>query len=204
LWSSDRLMDSSFLGMTKGKFVILNVVKDPYRDQTSIQTKLAKSGGLIPLSFDGFLAMLGMTSEQLLCYNQFQEGGTKIYEKGDKTMQSVRWIARIGATLMAGMILIIFIGEVISEGFGPLLQMSLRETAMMAVFIIVFMGLILGWRWEMLGGLLIVGGMAAFYLLDFLFSGTFPRGPFLLVIVLPGLLYVYSGLQNKAEESARD
>lgn len=41
-------------------------------------------------------------------------------------MQIVRWIARIGATLMAGMILIIFIGEGISEGFGPLLQMSLR------------------------------------------------------------------------------
>lgn len=77
-------------------------------------------------------------------------------------MGTIRWIARIGAALMAGMILIIFIGEGISEGFGPLLQMSLRETAMMAVFIIVFLGLILGWRWEMLGGSLIVGGMALF------------------------------------------
>jgi hypothetical protein len=119
-------------------------------------------------------------------------------------MQIVRWIARIGATLMAGMILIIFIGEGISEGFGPLLQMSLREMAMMVVFIIVFLGLIIGWKWEILGGSMIIGGMAAFYLLDYLFSGTFPGGPFLLVIVLPGLLYVYSGLQNKAEESARD
>jgi len=118
-------------------------------------------------------------------------------KKENKTKQAVRWIARIGAALMAGMILIIFIGESISEGFEPLLQMSLRETAMMAVFVIVFLGLIMGWRWEILGGSLIVGGMAAFYLLDFLFSGTFPRGPFLLVIGLPGLLYIYSGLKSK-------
>ncbi len=119
-------------------------------------------------------------------------------------MQTIRWIARIGAALIAGMILIIFIGEGISEGFGPLIQMSLRETAMMAAFIIVFLGLIIGWKWEILGGSLIVGGMAAFYLLDFLFSGTFPRGPFMLVILLPGLLYVYSGKLNKSSEIDKD
>ncbi len=125
------------------------------------------------------------------------------HEKGDKTMGTIRWIARIGAVLIAGMILIIFIGEGISEGFGPLMQMSLRETAMMAVFVIVFLGLILGWRWEILGGSLIAGGMGAFYLLDFLFSGTFPRGPFFLVIALPGLLYIYSGLQSKTVEPSQ-
>jgi hypothetical protein len=56
----------------------------------------------------------------------------------------------------------------------------------------------------MLDGSLIVGGMVAFYLLDFLFSGTFPGGPFLLVIFLPGLLYIYCGLQSKTVESSQD
>jgi len=34
--------------------------------------------------------------------------------------------------------------------------------------------------------------MAAFYILDFAFSGDFPRGPFFLIIALPGILFLIS------------
>ena len=75
----------------------------------------------------------------------------------------------------------IFIGEGLNERFDPLLHLTVRETAMMAAFIILWLGLLLGWKWELIGGLLSVGGLIVFYVLDFAFSGTFPDGPFYLM-----------------------
>ena len=110
-----------------------------------------------------------------------------------KTTRIVHWTARILAALMAGLILIVFIGEAGQDGIGSLSVLTLRETLMMVAFTIAFLGLILGWLWEILGGWFVVLGMTAFYLLDFAFSGTFPRGVTFLLIALPGLLYLFSG-----------
>jgi hypothetical protein len=68
---------------------------------------------------------------------------------------------------------------------------------MMVAFAVAWLGLLLGWKWELAGGLLTVCGVAAFYLLDYLFSGTFPRGPFFLLLASPGLLFLYCGLQAR-------
>lgn len=119
-------------------------------------------------------------------------------EKDNKIMRVVRWTARIWSTLMAGMILLIFIGEGVNSDFGPMPHLTPRETAMMIAFVIVFIGLVLAWRWEILGGSLIVLGMAAFYLLDYLFSGSFPRGPVFLLIASPGVLFLVHGIREKS------
>lgn len=116
---------------------------------------------------------------------------------GSQTVNIVRWIARISAGLTAGLILIIFVGEGISEGFEPLLHLTTRETLMMVAFVAVWLGLVLGWRWELYGALLTIGGLIAFYLLDYLFSGTFPRGPFFFIFAAPSLLFLYCGLQER-------
>ncbi|MFP4394505.1 MAG: hypothetical protein ACLFTI_04495 [Anaerolineales bacterium] len=116
---------------------------------------------------------------------------------GSRTLSIVRWIARISAGLAAALILIIFIGEGISEGFEPLLRLTARESLMMVAFFAVWLGLVLGWRWELYGALLTIGGLIAFYLLDYLFSGTFPRGPFFLIFTAPSLLFLYCGLQER-------
>lgn len=112
---------------------------------------------------------------------------------GNKLQQVIFWTARILAALMAILILVIFIGEAFGEGLGPLTDLTLREQLMMAAFFTAFLGLILGWIREALGGWLVVGGMTAFYLLDLLFSGSFPQGGTFLLIVLPGLLYLVTG-----------
>jgi hypothetical protein len=39
--------------------------------------------------------------------------------------------------------------------------------------------------------------MLAFYLLDYTFSGTFPRGPFFILLSGPGLFYIYLGMMHK-------
>lgn len=121
-----------------------------------------------------------------------------------KTVRVVRWIARISSGFTAALILLIFIGEALVEGFEPILHLSIRETTMMITFIAVWLGLLLGWKWELYGGLLTVCGITAFYLLDYLFSGTLPRGPFFLIFASPSLLFLYCGLQTQKTPVAKN
>ena len=121
---------------------------------------------------------------------------------GGKAVRVVRWIARASAGLTAALILLIFIGDGLAEGFEPVLHLTGREGAMMVAFVAVWLGLLLGWKWEFYGGLLSVCGVVAFYLADYLFSGTFPGGPFILIFASPGLLFLYCGL--RARKTPRD
>jgi len=123
-------------------------------------------------------------------------------KNGSKAVRVVRWIARISSGLTAALILLIFIGEGLAEGFEPILYLSVRETAMMVAFVTVWVGLLLGWKWELYGGLLTVCGVVAFYLLDYLFSDTLPRGPFFLIFASPSLLFLYCGLQTRKKPGA--
>lgn len=116
---------------------------------------------------------------------------------GSITLRVVRWIARIYAGVMAALILLIFVGEALADGFEPILHLTVRETTMMIAFFAVWLGLLLGWKWDLFGGLLTICGVAAFYLLDYVFSGTLPRGPFFLIFTSPGLLFIYYGWQKR-------
>jgi len=98
---------------------------------------------------------------------------------------------------MAALILLIFVGEALADGFEPILHLTVRETKMMIAFFAVWLGLLLGWKWDLFGGLLTICGVAAFYLLDYVFSGTLPRGPFFLILTSPGLLFIYYGWQKR-------
>jgi len=118
------------------------------------------------------------------------------------TRQILRWIARVWAALMTALIMFIFIGDALADGIGPIFNLTVREILMMVAFLTVFVGLILAWKWERLGGWLIVGGMVAFYIIDFVSSGTFPRGGTFLMIALPGILYLvlaYTGYQKNQD-----
>jgi hypothetical protein len=107
-----------------------------------------------------------------------------------KAVSILRWIARTWSYLMAILIIFIAIGESTQDGFSAILHLTMRESMLMAAFVIVTAGLILGWKWERLAGFMITLGMLAFYLLDFLFAGHFPKGGLFLIIAFPGLLYL--------------
>ena len=120
-----------------------------------------------------------------------------------KTFQVIRWIARISAGFAAALILLLFIGEGLTGGFEPLLHMTARETLMAVAFIALWLGLLLGWKRELYGGLLTVCGVAAFYLVDYLFSGTLPGVLLPLIFALPSLLYLYCGFQARKIPGAK-
>ena len=112
-------------------------------------------------------------------------------------LRIIRWSARSFAGLMAAFVLFIFVGNALTDGVGSLLRLTLRESVMMVAFVAVWVGLLLGWKWELAGGLLTVCGMVAFYLLDYAFSGTFPGGLFFLIIAVPGVLFIVCAVLGK-------
>ena len=120
-----------------------------------------------------------------------------------KKLQVVRWIARVSAGIAAALILLFFIGEGLTGGFEPLLHMTARETLMMVAFVAVWLGLLMGWKWELYGGLLTVCGVAAFYLVDYLFSGTLPKVLLPFIFASPGLLFLYCGFQTRKKTRAQ-
>ena len=98
-------------------------------------------------------------------------------------MDIVRWIARIVGSMIVGLVVIIKIGE----GFNPA-NLNGIELAMSAAFWAALTGMIVLWRWEGTGGLLVVGGMLVFYALNFAASGRIPGGWVFPLCYLPGVL----------------
>ena len=100
---------------------------------------------------------------------------------------ALSWLARLLALAVAGLILAIFIGE----GFHPA-KLKTRDWILMVPFFVTWLGLVTGWRWEGLGGSLVVAGMAAFYLIHFVQTGfgQFPRGWAFPMIAVPGVLFL--------------
>ena len=98
-----------------------------------------------------------------------------------------QWVARFSALAMAGLILLFAVGE----GFHPA-QLHLPELILFVPLFLAWLGLWLGWRWEGLGGTLVVVGIAGFYLTHFALTGfgRFPRGWAFPAIAVPGLLFL--------------
>lgn len=118
-----------------------------------------------------------------------------------KSLNILRWIARIWAALMAGSVLFIFIAHIVGDGIGSLSGFTARDALMMPSMLITIIGLVVAWKWERVGGWMTVGGMLAFYLFDFLFTGTFPQGGSFLLIAFPGLLFLLLTYLGKSQET---
>ena len=110
------------------------------------------------------------------------------------TTKILRWTARITSGIAALIILMFFLGEDFEEGYQQLLLLSPMNLLLMVAFFALWLGLILGWKWELHGGLITICGLAAFYLINYLFAGSFPRSPYFLIFASPGFLYLYLGI----------
>lgn len=58
----------------------------------------------------------------------------------------------------------------------------------------VFLGLLAGMRYPVIGGVVSLLSLAAFYAWNFSQSGQLPSGPFFLLLTFPGLLFLLVGL----------
>jgi hypothetical protein len=101
----------------------------------------------------------------------------------------LRWTARLVALMMGGLILLLAVGE----GFNPA-KLTLSELVLSVPFFVAWVGLWLGCRWECVGGILVVTGVAAFCLIHFAQTGfgRFPSGWAFPLFATPGILFLAS------------
>jgi hypothetical protein len=109
---------------------------------------------------------------------------------------SCRWTARIIAALMLGLFLFFAIGE----GLPNLLTVAPVIQAEFVAFALIFGGIVVGWRWELVGGLLSLLSAGLFYV-AVLSSGVGNRSawwPFV-ALALPGALLITSAFLRRAD-----
>lgn len=95
----------------------------------------------------------------------------------------LRWTARTIALLLFGLILLLLVGE----GFNPL-DLDATEAILSICLLIAWLGLVVLWRWEGLGGLMVVGGILGFCGAQLATSGRLPGGWVFPLLVVPGVL----------------
>ncbi len=100
----------------------------------------------------------------------------------------LRWAGRL-ASLTSLLILALFL---VGEDFDPG-HLRAREWLLAVFFPFgVALGLILGWRRELLGGIIALIGLAGFYLVHLVLSGSLPRGWVFLALAAPAVLLLAS------------
>ncbi len=107
--------------------------------------------------------------------------------------RALRWTGRLTGLASVGILALFMIGE----GFDPT---RLRGTeALLHVFFPfgLILGLVLGWRRELLGGSIALLGLAGFYALHLVFSGRFPRGWAFAVLASPALVLLASAFVHR-------
>jgi hypothetical protein len=77
------------------------------------------------------------------------------------------------------------------EGPNPF-RMTATELALTVTFFAAVAGMLVGWRWEVVGGVMIVAGMLLFFVIERTAGGSWPRGWVLWAFLLPGVLYLFA------------
>ena len=101
----------------------------------------------------------------------------------------VRWTARVLTALLVGLILVIFVGVTLDGGFHPL-RLKGVEPIQMIFFWTACIGMVLAWRWQVIGGAISLSGMILFFAVEFFVTGGLPRGLVLYLMLLPGILFL--------------
>jgi hypothetical protein len=111
----------------------------------------------------------------------------------------VRWLARGLSLVSLGMLLLFMFGE----GFNPF-RMEPREALLTLFFPIgVMIGLLLGWRFEGMGGAVALVSLLGFYAVHLLLSGRFPGGAWFFVFTSPAVLFVGAELARHRSTAGR-
>jgi len=108
-------------------------------------------------------------------------------ERRNKIVKIILWTARIWASLILAFFLFFLLAHIFGEEESGEGFQNTGEIIQFIFFpISTFVGLCLAWKWEALGGFIVVGGMIGLFILrpdliSFLFIGAF---------VVPGLLFI--------------
>ena len=116
---------------------------------------------------------------------------SKVQQAGDGSTTAMRWTARILALLAVG--LFVFFAIDLGARVFPELSWGPQGIPLLIVVGVALAGVIVAWRWELVGGIMTVAGVAGIMALVCLGSGTdmlFCAFLFTLPLLVAGALYL--------------
>jgi hypothetical protein len=110
----------------------------------------------------------------------------------------VRWIARA----LSVVVMLILLAFLVGEGF-PLFHLRGHVLIQFLLFPCgLFVALLLGWRHELLAGVVAAVSLAGFYAIELAANGSLPRGPWFLIFAAPAFLFPLAQLLSRASATA--
>jgi hypothetical protein len=116
---------------------------------------------------------------------------SNVQQKRDGSTTAMRWTARILALLAVGLF-VLFAVELGSRVF-PTLSWGPQGIPLMVALAVALAGVVVAWRWELVGGIMTVAGVAGIMALVCAGSGTdmlFCAFLFTLPLLVAGALYL--------------
>ncbi len=121
----------------------------------------------------------------------------------DRMMNVVRWIARIGGSLLALSMLAFFLADV-AAGHASLTGLATFEVAKAWVFVgllvVQIVGIAVAWLWEGLGGAIVFGAALVAMIVGSV-NGSFPANELLFGLV--GLMFLVVWWQTVGRQQGR-
>ena len=110
----------------------------------------------------------------------------------DWAFTGLRWMARLLSVLIVGLVMLIVAGEGIPHPPKGPLDVWIE----LVFFFTTCLGLILAWRWELIGGSIAFVSMILFYGVELAVNGKLAGGWVFGVMCTTGLLFMLCGLKN--------
>ncbi len=106
-----------------------------------------------------------------------------------------RWAARLTGIAIGGLFLLFFIGE---GNVSQLMQVSRVEWALIACIPILFIiGVIVAWKREIIGGVVILISVIAFNTIDMAAARTFTGNIEFAFVTIPGILFLLAAFLDR-------
>ena len=114
-------------------------------------------------------------------------------------MNVIRWTGRVLTLFSVAFILLFFFGE---ADFTQTPRLSGQEMVSLLFFPLgMILGNVLGWWREGLGAVITLASLCIFYVLDLVFTGTFPSGPYFALLASPSLFYALYWILSRSRAS---
>ena len=108
-------------------------------------------------------------------------------------VSTIRFLAHLFSVLLIFVVILLAFGETFPGSTGA----TSRELLLTFSLLIVLAGLFAAWKWEGIGGSLIILGFLLFLIINSIFSDFLQLGFFFLLFPLTGILFLFCCLREK-------
>lgn len=120
----------------------------------------------------------------------------------DRLVTGIRWAARVLGALLVILVVVIAVGESISQGMLNPLDLTWSESLLFVAFIVMLLGIIAAWRWDGIGGAVVVVGFIGFWLINFASSQRLWMGWVFALFLLVGVMHLFCWWRSRYQSTA--